>query len=241
MSVAYGLVFTTLAAVAALAAVLASGWQLLPLRVAGAAAAVSFLLVAAAYFGAGPRLLFQRATGRRFAWAWLVNWPYFALTAFSFRLSLALSREAAFVCVAPNVLLGRRLTTREGKCAAIEGWVAVLDLAAEMPEARPLREVANYRSLPVLDATAMSLDQLGDAVEWVRRHAATGVVYVHCALGHSRSATVAAAYLLALGLVADAKSALRHVRELRPGVGLNRAQRKVLGAFAEGLNATSAP
>ena len=238
MSAGYGFAFVVLAALAALAAVLAPEWFL---RVAGAAVALSFLLVAVAYFGAGPRLLFKRANGRRHPLAWLVHWPYFAFTAFAYRLSILTSREAEFACVAPNVLLGRRLTTREGKCAEIEGWLAVLDLAAEMPESRPLRERPGYRSLPVLDATAMSLAQLRDAVEWVKRHAATGPVYVHCALGHGRSALVAAAYLLAAGLAPDAKAAVKHLRELRPGVRLNRPHRRLLDRFAAETGVTSAP
>jgi predicted protein tyrosine phosphatase len=230
MSVAYGSVFTVLAATAALAAVLAPEWFL---RAPAAAAALSFLLVGAAYFGAGPRLFFKRANGRRVAWAWLVHWPYFALTALSYRFSLVIVREAAYVQVAPNVFLGRRLTAREAGRA--EGWLAVLDLAAEMPEVQPLRDVANYRSLPVLDATAMSLEQLRDAVEWAKRHTTTGPVYVHCALGHGRSALVVAAYLLATGSAPDAKSALKHLRDLRPGVRLHRPQRRVLNTFAAEL------
>jgi hypothetical protein len=225
---AYGLVFTVLAATAALTALLAPEWLL---RAPGFAAALSFLLVAGAYFGVGPRLLFKRTDGRRFAWAWFVHWPYFGLTALSYRLALVLSREMAYVRVAPNVFLGRRLTTREARWALAEGWVAVLDLAAEMPEPRPLRELTHYRSLPVLDATALSLEQLRAAVGWVQARAATGAVYVHCAMGHGRSALVVAAYLLAAGLAADSKAALKQLRELRPGVRLNRAQRKVLEAF----------
>ena len=70
MSAGYGFAFVVLAALAALAAVLAPEWFL---RVAGAAVALSFLLVAVAYFGAGPRLLFKRANGRRHPLAWLEN------------------------------------------------------------------------------------------------------------------------------------------------------------------------
>ncbi|MBN9121198.1 MAG: dual specificity protein phosphatase family protein [Planctomycetes bacterium] len=232
MSVPYGFVFTVLAAVAAFAAVLASG-PLWPLRIAGAVAALSFVLVAVAYFGAGPRLLFKRASGRRHPAAWLVHGAYFALTALSYRLTVLYFREAAFVEVAPNVFLGRRLTPREARRADAPAWVAVLDLAAELPEPLALCERENYRSLPVLDATAMSLAQLRDAVEWVKRHAASGPVYVHCALGHGRSATVAAAYLLAVGLAADAKGAAKRLRELRSGVRLHRAQRGLLARFAE--------
>jgi protein-tyrosine phosphatase len=232
---AYGLVFVVLAALSALTAVLASEWSMLPLRVAGIAAAVSFLLVALAYFGAGPRLLLKKSDGRRHPLTWFVHWPFFTLTAFSYRLSMLISREAAFVGVAPNVFLGRRLTAREGKYVEAEGWVAVLDLVAEMPAIPALRGVANYRSLPTLDATAMTLSQLRDAVEWVKQHAATGPVFVHCALGHSRSATVVAAYLLVVGLAPNAKMAVKQLRELRPGVRLNRAQWQVLHTFAEGL------
>lgn len=239
MSVAYGIIFTVLAALAAFAAVLASGWPLLLLRIAGTAAALSLLLAAVAYFGAGPRLLFKRASGRRHLAAWALHWPYFALTALAYRLAVLFLREAAFVEVAPNVILGRRLTPREARRA--EGWVAVLDLAAELPEPRPLRELEHYRSFPVLDGTAMTLDQLRNAVEWVKRHATNGPVYVHCALGHSRSATVVAAYLIAIGLATDAKAAVKQLRELRPGVRLNRAQRNVLKRFVEEAGRGSDP
>jgi hypothetical protein len=242
MSAGYGLVFAVLAAFSTFVAALASGWQLLPLRIAGAAAALSFLLVAVAYLGAGPRLLLKKPTGRRHPLAWLVHWPFFALTSFSYHLSLNLSREAAYVRVAPNVFLGRRLMAHEAKNGVgAEGWVAVLDLAAELPEAGPFRELASYHSLPVLDATAPAPDQLRDAVEWVKQHAATGPVYIHCALGHGRSAQVAAAYLLDSGLEPDAKSALKRLRELRPGVRLNRPQRKLLHRFAEEPGQPSSP
>jgi hypothetical protein len=231
MSVPYGIVFTVLAALATFAAALASEPLLWPLRTAGTAAALSFGLVAVAYFGAGPRFLFKRASGRRHPAAWLVHWPYFSLTALAYRLAVLFSRESTYAEVAPNVFLGRRLTLREAR--RTEGWIAVLDLAAELPESRPLRELANYRSLPVLDATAPSREQLCDAVEWLKQHVASGLVYVHCALGHGRSATVAAAYLIAVGLAPDPKAAVKHLRELRPGVRLNRAQRRALNRFAE--------
>lgn len=234
MSVGYGLVFVVLAALSALTAVLASEWSLLPLRVAGAAATFSFLLVAVAYFGARPRVLLKRANGRRHPIAWLVHWPFFALIAFSYRLSILITREQAHAGFDRGTLIhGRRLTEREAEQAITAGWASVLDLVAEMPEATSFRGLANYRSLPVLDATAMTLDQLRDAVEWVGRQ--PGPVFVHCALGYGRSGTVVAACLLARGLAADPKAAVKQLRELRPGVRLNRAQRKVLSAFAEEL------
>jgi len=227
---AYGFVFAALAALAVATGALARDGVLLAVAVA---VALSFVVVAVAYSGGGPRLLFKSRTGRRFVWAWFVHWPFFAFTTFAYHLSRLLTHEAAHVRVAPNVSLGRRLSAREARRAGADGWLAVLDLAAELPEVFPLRAVAHYRSLPVLDATAMSLHELRDAVAWVTRHAAVGPVYVHCALGHGRSALVVAAYLVATGQAPDAHAALKHLRDLRPGVRLHRSQRKVLDRFVE--------
>jgi protein-tyrosine phosphatase len=205
----------------------------------GAATALSFLLVSVAYFGTGPRLLFKRANGRRFLWAWLVHWPNFALTAFTYPLTLLMSRENPIVRVAPNVLLGRRLTEREAERVARAGVVAVLDLAAELPEAAPFRAVEHYRSVPVLDAIAPRPADLREAVAWVQERAAQGAVYVHCALGHGRSALVVAAYLIASGQAPDAKAAVQHLRALRPSVKLRSPQRAALEAFARQLAGAS--
>jgi len=90
------------------------------------------------------------------------------------------SREPAYAEVVPNLSFGRRLLARE--CTAVR-WVSVLDLAAEFTEARPLRELAGYRSLPVLDATSPTVEQLRSSVAWLTEVVAIGPVYVHCALG----------------------------------------------------------
>jgi hypothetical protein len=231
VSAVYGVAFVVLGALAALVAVL-TGAAVWPVAAASAWAALAFAVVAAAYFGAGPRVLLKRATGTRYPLASVALAPYLALVWFAYHVSRAFLREAAFVGVAPNLILGRRLTAREAR-AACDGWVAVLDLAAELTEASALRAVAHYRSLPVLDGTAMPLAQLATAAEWVKRHAADGPVYVHCAFGHSRSALVVVAVLLATGAAPDARAAVEHLRELRPGVRLNRSQRARLKEFAE--------
>ncbi|MDY3557961.1 dual specificity protein phosphatase family protein [Gemmata sp. JC673] len=168
----------------------------------------------------------------------MIHGPYIALTALSYRLAVWGARERAFVQIAPNVFLGRRLTEAEAR--RIELWPAVLDLAGELTDPPFLRAVPHYRSLPLLDATAPTQDLLREAVGWVKDRAAHGPVYVHCALGHGRSALVVAAYLLATGTVMSAKEAVAYLRGLRPAVRLNRAQRAALNRFAGGL-ATSAP
>ena len=227
MSPKYGLVFLVLSAacvVAGLAAWDVVGW--------GAAvflyAAFSFALLAIAYAGVGPRLLLKRPSGERSTWAWLLFAPYFLLNAVTFRVYRLVSREPAFAEVAPNLFFGRRLSDREAKTT---GWVGVLDLAGEFPEVRSLRALPGYRSLPVLDATAPTEEQLRDATAWLPRAVAEGPVYVHCALGHGRSACVVIAYLLSAGLVGTVAEGVRGMRSLRSGVRLNPVQRQRLRAF----------
>ncbi len=191
-------------------------------------AAVSFGLLAAAYAGAGPGLLFKRADGRRSALGWLLFAPYFLLNAATFGLYRLLSREPASVRVAPNLDFGRRLSAREYPAG---GWASVLDLAGEFPAAWPERASPGYRSLPILDATAPSEAELRSAVTWVAERVAVGPVYVHCALGHGRSACVVVAYLLSVGAVGTAAEGVRLLRSLRPGVRLHPSQLRLLRRF----------
>lgn len=228
MSAAYSLVFLVLASIASLVAVVA--WDPLGfLSLLPAYAAVSLLTLAAAYAGCGPRLLGKRHDGRRSISALLLLGPYFLLNAFASFLHRNLSREPAYAEVVPGLFFGRRLTDREA--ASHLGWTSVLDLAPEFPEASTLRSLPGYRSLPLLDATAPTHAQIRDAVEWLTRRLKTGPVYVHCALGHGRTGCVLAAYLLSAGHAKSVGEALRMMRALRPGVGLNRPQRRALRAL----------
>jgi hypothetical protein len=220
----YGLTFLVLAIACALV-VLASwdnlGWfVVLPIYVA-----LSFTLLATAYSLTGPRLLFKRATGRRSAIGWLLFAPYFLLNALTFTMYRMLSREPAYVEVTANLFFGRRLSAREAEAT---GWVNVLDLAAEFPATRT---TAGYRSLPVLDATAPTEEELRSAVEWISAAIESGPVYIHCALGHGRSACVVIAYLLSVGSVGTLSEGIRLLRSLRPGVRLHSSQLRLLRRY----------
>jgi hypothetical protein len=221
----YSITFLVLASACVVMALAAGvGWAaVLPLY-----AALSFVLLAAAYAGAGPRILLKRANGRRSVLAWLLFAPYFLLNAVTFGLYRLLSREPSYVQVAPNLFFGRRLSAREAEAA---GWVSILDLAGEFPAARWQRARPGYRSLPVLDAAAPSEEELRSAAAWVADAIAAGPVYVHCALGHGRSACVVIAYLLSVGTVGTVAEGVRLLRSLRPGVRLHPPQRRLLRRF----------
>ena len=192
---------------------------------------VSFALLALIYFANWPALLGKTRRGTRWFWAWPLFWPYFLLC----ELSLLLARKSGqlVLCaeISPGVYLGRKLTPEEAEKAIQEfGIRGVVDLAAEFGEV-PLFREAEYFSLPALDAMSPDVERLRQCVIWIDRVRKTGPVYLHCALGHGRAATAAAAYLVYAGLAKDANDAIRKVRAARPGVKLSEGQRAAVAAI----------
>jgi protein-tyrosine phosphatase len=53
---------------------------------------------------------------------------------------------------------------------------------------------------------------------FIEQESVTGVVYVHCKIGYSRTAAVACAYLVRTGLAASMSEAIEFVRRTRPSV-----------------------
>ncbi len=174
--------------------------------------AVSLAIVSAAYFGWGA-VVFRKAGGRLPLSAKLVLAPYLI----GLRLAHAvLSRgRPRWVEIRPNLTIGRRLSDREAEELAADGFGAVLDLTAEYDTVEPFRKMA-YRNIPVLDLTVPTTTQLASAAEFITSRIREGGVYVHCALGVSRSAMAAGAYLLAGGHAGSVEEAVATVRKARP-------------------------
>ena len=141
---------------------------------------------------------------------------------------LWLTGEACWHEIIPGLFLGRRALG--GELPA--GVELIVDLTAEFPEPRIVRSTVDYRCLPTLDAFVPDLDRLRELVAEVA--AFPGRVYVHCALGHGRSALVVAAVLLARGVAADPKTAVTMVRAARTSIRLNRVQLSSLRLLAAG-------
>ncbi len=205
LAVAYG---------AAAALLWATAWGLRPIGLFLGWPALALTLLAAAYLR-GSTALFGKSQGRLARSASAVLAPYLAGAWISFNHYRRLDRP--YDRVAVGVILGRRLNERESEEAARAGVTAVLDLTAEYPESRRFRSLP-YRNVQILDLTVPSLEQLDEAVDFVRAEAGRGTVYVHCALGYSRSACVVAAYLLAEGQAGTVEEAVARVQAARPKV-----------------------
>jgi protein-tyrosine phosphatase/isopentenyldiphosphate isomerase len=223
-----GVVLIGLAALAAW-----GSWQVDALsgRVLLAHVGLAFGGVAVAQWLEKPRVLLKSADGRLSPWSWLVFWPYHLLSRASW-LGYRLAPGEPFCQeLLPDLVLGARPGRRQAReLCALRSW-AVLDLTSEFGEADCLRRSRAYRCLPVLDHTAPSPDQLREGTAFIEKHLRDGGVYVHCAVGHGRSATVLAAFLLVRGLAATPEQAVAWLQSRRPGVRLNRAQLEVLREF----------
>lgn len=209
------------AALTALAVALGAWWLLY--------FAVSALAVAVVYTARWPRVFGKRGDG---AMAWYA-WPLWApLFAYQWLVHVGLrrwTREPVADEVAPGVWVGRRPRAHE----LPPGIAIVVDLCAEFPVAAGVKDGRRYLAIPTLDATSPTPAELVDAVGQVL--AAGGPAFIHCAFGHGRSATVAAAVLVRRG-DATLDDVEARLQARRPRIGLNAIQRAAL-AEASALHA----
>ncbi|MBX3247802.1 MAG: hypothetical protein KF901_11535 [Myxococcales bacterium] len=180
--------------------------------------ALGFGVAALAYLALGPGLFGKREDGSRAVWGYVVAGPFFVAVALARLLQRAITREAPWDEVAPDLYVGRPVTL----AALPERAATVVDLTAELLEAREVRDACHYVCLPVLDGTAPSPEALAELAR--RALASPAPHYVHCAAGHGRSAMLAAVLLVARGEASDVGDAERLMKRARPRVRLTRAQ-----------------
>jgi hypothetical protein len=196
-----------LAAVGCGAVALAGGawlWLLWP--------ALSLALVALAYAGVGVAAFQKSADGRlSLAARWLFA-PYRAGAWLNSRLWTW--RHPAPVPLGDGVWLGRVPPPADVGGMPFAGNV---DLTAEFSLHHAS---AHYASVPMLDLATPTPTALADAAAAIERLRARGPVLVCCALGYSRSACAAAAWLLASGRAKAVDDALVRVRAARAQIVL---------------------
>jgi len=160
--------------------------------------------------------------------------PYHVLARTTLLFSSRLTREAMTCRVGPGLHVGRLPFPWEWDLLADGGIDAVLSLCWEFPP-RPHRRgagVLEVACVPILDGSPPSDRQFREAIAWVEGQRRAGrTVLIHCAQGHGRSVTVAAAVLCRLGLAADAEDALAQILWARPRAKPSRAQRDALRRF----------
>ena len=179
---------------------------------------MGFCLLTRAYLKAGPAV-FRKRAGQLPLGTRLLLAPYMTGNWVAYHLCRKWSPNR--VRVAQGVYVGRLLDNSEAEEFFEQGLTAVLDLTAEYPECERFRDLhsqhkLNYKNVQILDLTLPTDLQITEAVDFVRRHAKNGKVFIHCALGCCRAPSIAAGYLLAAGHADSGEEAIALVCRARP-------------------------
>lgn len=197
--------------------------------------AIALALTASAYFGVGP-VIFRKTNGRL---PWSARFVLAPCLAGQYLLLLYYRRQCRlWDQVTPRLWIGGKLSDREAGNALRAGVTAVLDLSAEFSEVKSFRDL-NYRNVPVLDLTAPTLSQLSEMASFIADQTGNGIVYVHCKIGYSRSASAVAAYLIMSGTVGTAQEAFALIRRARPSVVIRPEAAAALSEFESRLRRSS--
>ncbi|HET7504705.1 MAG TPA: dual specificity protein phosphatase family protein [Kofleriaceae bacterium] len=188
--------------------------------------AAVLIAVAIIYLAPAPAAFGKRPDGTIAWWAWLLWAPIFGYMRLLHELARTVTDEPVASEVAPGVWVGRRPRPHELPA----GVAIVVDLCAELPEPAAVVRGRAYLAIPTLDATSPTPARIADAVDAMLAAASTGgAAFIHCAFGHGRSATVAAALLVRRG-DATLEDVEQQMRARRPRIGLNAHQRDALAA-----------
>lgn len=228
----FGLLGAILTALAAHQARQATGVGWLVVAVEAEAAICLFAL--SALYGLRSAGICVEDVSRRPGWATAIRviiLPNLLLGRFSLHVGRWFDREGLLNPLAPGLFIGRFPFPSERDGLRAAGIDAVLNLCWEFPGLSGSRRGPRFETgrVPILDGAAPSDRQFDDAVRWVAARRDEGrCVLIHCAQGHGRTSTVAAAVLVRLGLAPDAGQALATIRAARPFARPSRGQEAAL-------------
>lgn len=159
----------------------------------------SLSLVAAAYYTGNPKWLGKRR-GKMPFWMWPYELGAWLNTRLWYR-NLPAHNE-----IAPGVFLGRFPTKAEQK-----NFASIIDCTAEL-------SLPGATNIPFIDFGPKQAPQIQSAIEAINQ--APRPTLICCALGVSRSATVAAHWLHQSGQAPTLEAAKQHIKSRRPQVKL---------------------
>lgn len=183
---------------------------------------ISFITVGAAYGGFGAKVFGKKSNGSLSSWSLCLLMPYLFLTWLIWHIQRRLSSEDCCNQIAPGIWLGRRPFAHE----LPKTIDLIIDLTAEFPELPSVISGKTYICVPTLDTSVPAQGIVQNLIHTISHW--QGNIYIHCALGHGRSATIAAGVLLAKGLVDNVDEAETFLKKFRPGIQFSQPQRSLL-------------
>jgi hypothetical protein len=184
----------------------------------------NFLVLGIAHATGTHGLFGKRQDGSLPLWSWIVFLPLILYTTLVWNLIRLFLREPAHHKITNDLIIGRRLLPGE-----LDGeFENYIDLTAEFPEPPAIGCKSSYQCFPILDGAAPDVKNLTHAIERLR----PGRTFIHCAQGHGRTGLFALAILIKRGLVRDVDEGLNMLRKIRPGISLNKQQRRCVEEYA---------
>jgi protein-tyrosine phosphatase len=171
--------------------------------------ALSLTGVAMAY-GLGLNGFLGKRRGGYHAVTWIVFWPWLAASWLNWRWWRG--RVTPWAELEPGLMLGARPAPADWESLHQAGIESVIDLAPELPS-RPPAGLA-YDHMPLLDIAIPAPAALDEIARRIEERRGRGGVYIHCALGMSRSVMAAAAWMIRNGMTGD--QALAAIDRVRP-------------------------
>ena len=169
------------------------------------------------------------------AWSWLTERP---LHQTGLRLYAQIFRKITgapprrYSQITPLLHVGGQHYPQGMATLGSRGISAVLNLRKEFDDAAAGVAPEYYLQLIIADNTAPTLEQLKQGVDFIARNIDAGRgVYIHCGVGVGRAPTLAAAYLVSLGMTPG--DAWTKIRRVRPFIWPNGRQRASVMQFAQ--------
>lgn len=192
--------------------------------------AIAVLSVGLGYLALGPGVFGKRGDGTLRLPHFVLLFPYHVVAWLRVQWDAVLKREDPWNEVAPGLYLGRMISRPSDLPPDVR---VIVDLTSEFAMPESVRRGRTYHCLPTLDTSVPTYDAFAALALALAPH--DGPIYVHCAAGHGRSATFAAALLVARGIATDVEDAEARLRARRPAVHLHRGQKQLVQRFTQQL------
>lgn len=164
----------------------------------------------------------KRDDGTRTWWSTILLLPFLGPVWLYWHVRRPRLEEAPWHELLPDLVIGRRLLDSEFDLDVDH----IVDLTCEYSAAPGQRRHKGYLCLPIVDGAAPPVAVLQQYSEKLQQ--LEGRIYLHCAEGHGRTATMAAMLLLARGVATDVEDALEKVFSVRPKARPYAGQLRVL-------------
>ncbi len=178
---------------------------------------------------------------------WLLTMPYHVFLQLKLKLERQSGEENQYDMIMDGYFLGS-WPAHAGLLPLDDGddrvKLGVIDVTCELP-CQVLDVCDGYHLIPVWDTHSPSPDMIQQAVEWalgfmgqtdknsVRTKKDERRLFIHCAHGHGRSATVLGAILIALNEEDSVEGVVKLMKRGRPRVRLNSRQTAGLQAWID--------